>query len=260
MSSIVGILPAAGVGRRVSGLRWRKDLYPIGWEDTLIDGVVCRRPRVVAACSFDAMAEAGARKMFMVVGDGGEVMRYFGAERGGVPIAYLYQEEVRGAAFAIDLARPWLPADHTVLFGFPDTLVEPLDAYSQMLRTHQAESADLTLGLFPTDRPSSFGMVQLQDNRPIALFDKPKATDCRFMYGMACWGPAISRLQAELLRDWPGPGEAVPADLFTSAIEHKLKVRAHIFEEGRYIDIGTASDLNHAVDAYRDRLWTMRGI
>ena len=258
MSSIVGILPAAGRGRRVAGLRWRKDLYPIGWEETRVDGVICRRPRVVAACSFDAMAEAGAQKMFMIVGDGGEVMRYFGTERNGVPIAYLYQEEARGAAFAIDLARPWLPADHIVLFGFPDTLVEPFDAYRLMLQTHQSTCADLTLGLFPTDRPSAFGMVKLQDNRPIALFDKPETTECRFMYGMACWGPAVTELQHDLLTDWSRAGEAVPADLFTMAIDRGLNVHAHLFEDGRYIDIGTAGDLNHALDDYRDRVWTMR--
>ncbi len=258
MSTVVGILPAAGRGRRIAGLRWRKDLYPIGWEEILVDGIFCRRPRVVAACSFDAMADAGARKMFMIVGEGGEVMRYFGTERTGVPIAYLYQEEARGAAFAIDLVRPWLPPDHTILFGFPDTLVEPFDAYARLLETHRSENADLTLGLFPTDRPSAFGMVQLDSNRPVALFDKPENTDCRFMYGMASWGPALTDLQTVLLGEWSATAEAVPADLFTLAINRGLKVRAHVFEEGQYIDIGTAGELNRAMRLYRDRLWTMR--
>src|SRR5207237_5697494 len=110
--------------------------------------------------------------LFLVVGDSGDVMRHFGPEHSGVPIAYLYQEELRGGAFAIDLARAWLAADHTVLFGFPDTIVEPADAFTDLLASHRRSGADLTLGLFPTDRPSPLGMVRLQPARPVALVDQ----------------------------------------------------------------------------------------
>src|SRR5215213_4104187 len=154
--TVYGVVPVAGRGRRVAGLRWRKDLYPIGWEEVLVDGVPCRRPRVVGSYLLDGMVAAGAERLFLIVGDSGDVMRHFGAEHEGVPIAYLYQEELRGGAFAIDLARPWLAAEHVVLLGFPDTIVEPSDAFERLLASHRRGHADLTLGLFPTDRPSAF--------------------------------------------------------------------------------------------------------
>jgi glucose-1-phosphate thymidylyltransferase len=247
---VYGVVPAAGRGRRVAGLRWRKDLYPIGWEEVLVDGVPCRRPRVVGAYLLDGMARAGAERLFLIVGDSGDVMRHFGAEHEGVPIAYLYQEELRGGAFAIDLARPWLAPEHTVLFGFPDTIVEPPDAFARLLTGHRASRADLTLGLFPTDRPSEFGMVRLEGDRPVELVDKPARTDLRLMYGMGAWGPRVTALQADLLAAAPAGREAVPGDIFNAAIAAGLDVRAMTFADGRYLDVGTPAELNRAVRQY----------
>lgn len=250
--TLVGIVPAAGLGRRIAGLRWRKWLYPLGWEAVEIGGVRCRRPRVVAAYVMDGMVAAGAERLFLVVGSSGEMMSYFGPEHAGAPIAYLYQEELRGGAFAIDLARPWLPAEHTVLFGFPDTVVEPPDAFARLLATHRSEGADLTLGLFPTDRPSAFGMVRLDGGRPVELIDKPRQSDLRLMWGLACWGPRVTALQPALLAGAPTERECVPGDLFNAAIAAGLRVRAAAFEDGRYLDMGTPADLNRAVERYGD--------
>src|SRR5688500_10630308 len=165
-SPVFGILPAAGRGSRVAGLGWSKWLYPVGWEAAVIDGLEVRRPRVVASYTIDAMTRAGAERLFVVVSKGSDLLSYFGGRRGTVPIAYLVQDEPLGGAFAIDLARAWLPEQHTILFGFPDTIVEPADVFVELLRTHVAANADLTLGLFPTDRPHQFGMVELQEDRP----------------------------------------------------------------------------------------------
>jgi glucose-1-phosphate thymidylyltransferase len=250
---VVGIVPVAGRGRRIAGLRWRKDLYPIGWEEVVIDGVRCQRPRVVGSFLLDEMVAAGAERLFLIVGDSGEVMRHFGAEHRGVPIAYLYQEELRGGAFAIDLARPWLPDEHVVLFGFPDTIREPADAFARLLHRHWTLGADLTLGLFPTDRPSDFGMVRLEGDRPVELVDKPRRTDLGLMYGMAAWGPRVTALLPALLASAPRDREAVPADLFQAAIAASLEVRACTMPEGRYVDVGTPAELNRAVDRYGTR-------
>jgi glucose-1-phosphate thymidylyltransferase len=248
--AVFGVVPAAGRGRRVAGLRWRKDLYPLGWEEVEVGGVRCPRPRVVGSYLLDGMVAAGAERLFVVVGEGGEVMKHFGAERGGAPIAYLYQEELRGGVFAIDLARPWLPVEHTVLFGFPDTIVEPPDALTRLLAAHRAEEADLTLGLFPTDRPSDFGMVRLDGNEPVELIDKPAQTDLRLMYGLACWGERTTAMLPACLAAAPAGREAVPGDLFNAAIASRLRVRALAFEEGHYTDVGTPAELNRALARY----------
>lgn len=244
---LVGLLPAAGKGRRVAGLGWRKELYPLGWDEVLLDGIECRRPRVVASYQADGLVDAGVDRIFVVVGESPELMQQLGGSHRGTPVAYLYQRELRGGAFAIDLMRPWLPERHTVLFGFPDTIVEPSEAFSRLLAGHRAEGNDLTLGLFPTDRPSDFGMVELSGAQPVRIVDKPKSSTLRWMYGLACWGSAVTSLQADFLAAAPANREAVPGDLFQAAIERRLRVGSVRFEEGRFLDIGTPPGLNRAV-------------
>lgn len=252
-SPVYGILPAAGRGVRVAGLGWRKWLYPVGWESAVVDNIAVKRPRVVASYSMDAMIRAGVEHLFVVVGESGEVMSYFGGARDSVPIAYLVQDEPRGGAFAIDLARAWLPERHTILFGFPDTIVEPADAFVRLRTTHEEAGADLTLGLFPTDRPQQFGMVELVDGRPIHIVDKPRQTELRLMYGIAAWGEKVTALQPGLLGAATGDREVVPGDILAAAIGAGLNVRAHVFEDGRYMDVGTASALNEALTKYGQR-------
>ena len=248
-----GILPAAGRGTRVAGLRWRKWLYPVGWESATVNGTEVRRPRVVAAYMMDAMIRAGAHRLFVVVGESAEVMSYFGETRNGTPIAYLVQDEPRGQSFSIDLARPWLPERHTMLYGQPDTIVEPADAFSHLLATHRAADADLTLGLFPTDRPQQFGMVRLEGDRPVEIVDKPRETDLRLMWGLGCWSERVTALQPGLLAGATPGRELVPGEIFVAAISAGLDVRAQVFEDGRYLDVGTPAALNEALTKYGER-------
>ncbi|TAK22401.1 MAG: hypothetical protein EPO26_11950 [Chloroflexota bacterium] len=249
---VVGILPAAGLGRRIAGLRWRKHLYPVGWEEVDVGGALARRPRVVAAYALDAMVAAGADRLIVIIGEQAEVMHHFGGFRGGVPIAYLYQDEPRGGAFALDLSRSWLPDEHTILFGFPDTIVDPVDAYARLLARHRAAGADLTLGLFPTDRPSQFGMVELIGDRPLRVIDKPSRSNLRYLYGIAAWGPRVTSLLPELLVSAPIDREAVPGDLFQFAIDRGLVATSVSFDDGRYLDVGTPSSLNEALTRFGD--------
>jgi glucose-1-phosphate thymidylyltransferase len=252
---VLGVVPAAGRGRRLAGLGWRKDLYPLGWDELEIGGTLIRRPRVVAAYTIDSMIVAGVDRIFLIVGDTNEVMAYFGDRRGAIPFAYLPQTELRGGAFAIDLAREWLPDRHDVLFGFPDTIIEPGDAYSRLLQTHRRSGADLTLGLFTTDRASDFGMVRLRDGRPVEIVDKPTRTDLTLMYGLACWTERFTLLQRDFMLGLSRAGEVVPAELFTHAIDSGLAVEAHAFDGGRYRDVGTPAELRLAQIDLAGSVW-----
>ena len=71
---------------------------------------------------------------------------------------------------ASDLARPWLNGE-TVLFGMPDTIMEPRDCFTSLLEYHRAEEAVLSLGLFPTDNPKKFGMVGTDSDGNVTIKD-----------------------------------------------------------------------------------------
>ena len=48
MKNLIGLMPAAGKGSRLAPFPAPKELFPIGYQDFLIDGIMHRRPKVVS--------------------------------------------------------------------------------------------------------------------------------------------------------------------------------------------------------------------
>jgi glucose-1-phosphate thymidylyltransferase len=199
------------------------------------------------------MINAGAQNVFIIVGDDKwDIMRYYAdGQRFNTRFAYLYQEQLTGMPGAIDLARPWVGED-MILFGMPDTIIEPTDCFSRLVAYHRTKSLDLTLALFRTDNPAKFGMVDVASDGVVrTTIDKPAKTDLRLMWGAACWSPTFTRLLGMFLAERPYAGkEIVLGDVFNRAIEVGLTVHGYTFEEGKYIDIGTANELDQALKQF----------
>jgi glucose-1-phosphate thymidylyltransferase len=250
--NIVAIVPAAGRGSRLAPFPCPKELFPVGYQNIEIKGVVEKRPKVVSQYLLEQLVTAGASRIFIILGEGkADIMSYYGdGRRFGTDISYLYQEELKGMPFAIDLARPWMSND-TVLFGMPDTIVEPLDSFDRLLAFHQSSNAILTLGLFPTDNPSKFGMVETDDDNNVTYtIDKPKDSKLTNMWGTACWSPEFTDLIHEYLSFSYQGKEIVLGDVFDYAIEKGLPVKGFVFEDGQYIDIGTTNELSVALKRF----------
>lgn len=250
---VSAIIPAAGKGTRLAPFPCPKELYPIGYQDYDIEGHVEQRPKVISQYIIDSITRAGATQVYMILGDGKhDIMRYYGdGHRFGVTMAYLYQERLAGMPFALDLAYPWV-VDHEVVFGMPDTIVEPTDVFTSLLARHRGLDSDLTLGLFRTDTPSKFGMVSFgEDFRVRHTIDKPKTTQLEYMWGCACWSPRFTALLHGFCKERAAtPFELVLGDVFNMAIESGFGVFAVPFPEGRYIDIGTARELDSALKRF----------
>lgn len=247
--NVIGIIPAAGQGRRLYPFPCPKELFPVGYGDFVVDGRRVKRPKVVSQYLVDQMVEAGAERLFIVIGDGKhDICRYYGSgETFGVDIAYLYQTRLAGMPYAIDLAQPWI-GDATILFGMPDTIIEPRDAYRRLLEFYRRTDAELAIGLFATSTPSKFGMVRVRENGDVVeTVDKPAQTDLRHMWGNACWGKRFTDLIRAHLARGPFPKEVVLGDIFNLALEQRLRFKGLVFEEGRYIDIGTTEELDDAL-------------
>ena len=78
-----------------------------------------------------------------------DIPSYFGeGESSVVSLAYVVIADSIGPADTLDRAYPFVKND-TVLFGFPDILFGPDDAFERLLnRLHESE-AEIVLGLFP---------------------------------------------------------------------------------------------------------------
>ena len=110
---------------------------------------------VVLACGFlpDQLQE--------VLGDGAE---------GGPRLRYLVEPEPLGTAGAIKFAAPYLEDRFFALNG--DVLTD-LDL-TALWQSHEQRDARLSLGLYPVDDPSNYGLVDLeQDGSVLDFHEKP---------------------------------------------------------------------------------------
>lgn len=247
MNELVGLIPAAGAGTRVAPLPSSKELFPIGFRYRDVNGVRRLSPKVVSEYLVEALAAGGARRVFMIVNAGkSDILRFYGdGHAHGVSMGYLVQEQPTGMPAALDLARPWL-GGATVLFGMPDTILEPEDCFHRLLDTHRQRLADVTLGLFRTQEPWRFGMVEEDgDSCLVCCVDKPKESRLEYMWGIAAWGPSFTEFLGRFCSESSlrPSRELLLGDAFNAAAERGLRVLCHRFAEGSYLDVGSPDDL-----------------
>lgn len=248
---LVAVIPAAGKGSRIARLPCPKELLPIGMGTSRDAEGPRQYPKPVSEYLIDGLTFAGVEEMYMVISEGKwEIPRYYGdGHRVSARIAYLVVEHQRGMPYSINQAYPWVK-DSTVLFGMPDSIFHPREAFSILLTDHQTTGADLTLGLFPCFEPHRFGMVSLRDSGDIArIVDKPATSDSTKMWGIACWEPRFSTFIDHHLHQVPlvHGGEIVLGDVFQAALDAGLAVRGVDFPRGNYIDVGDVQDLARAM-------------
>lgn len=252
-NNIVGIIPAAGKGSRLAPFPCPKELFPVGYQDYLVNGVTQRRPKVISQYLIEHIIDAGAKKVLIIISEGkGDIMKYYGdGSHYLTDIAYLYQEELNGMPNALNLANKWI-GDSTVMFGMPDTIIEPDTLFKEMLAYHESNNAEITIGLFPTNNPSKFGMVSMDENNNVLYtIDKPIESNLQYMWGCAIWSPAFTALLAEFVSSRNGnTKENVLGDVFNLAIERKMKVIGFVPADGKYIDIGTSDELDSALKKF----------
>jgi glucose-1-phosphate thymidylyltransferase len=257
MERLIAVVPAGGRGSRLAPYPGPKELFPIGWQPYAVNGEVHRRPKVVSQYVIENMVRAGVSRIVMIVGEYKyDLLRYYGdGHRHGTQIAYLFQEEPRGMVHALDLAYPWI-RDARIVFGMPDTIIHPPDSFSLLLADHQANAAAITLGLFPTQRPEKFGMVEVDaTGRVTAHVDKPRQTHLTSMWGCAVWEPEFTDLIHSVhsrALEVPLGRELVLGDVFDEALARGVLVRGYPFADGVYVDIGTYDEIVEAQTRIRE--------
>lgn len=274
-TNLVGLVPAAGRGTRMAPLRYPKELLPIVYEPA--EGGARLRP--VAEYALESLAGAGVTSAILVVAPWKlEVVSYIGDGRHlGVDVAYLFQEEARGLACALDLAHGWTRG-RDVVFVMPDTIFTPSDALSRLRGVYERTGADLALAVFPTPDAHRLGPVVVRGDRVHRVFDKPAEPPVMNTWGAAIWGDAFARLlHEELRRDIGdigrgavngavngtldgmvngavngaagGPaGEPVLGHYFDLAVRNGLRVRAVEFPGGTFQDVGTPFGVRRSLE------------
>ena len=259
MVDLIGLIPAGGQATRLAPLPCSKEVYPVGFKRSSRRSVP--RPKVACEYLLERMRLAGVNRAYIVLREGKWDIPAFlrDGKTQAMHLAYLIMDLSAGVPFTLDQAYAFVNKA-MIVFGFPDILFWPKDAFQHLLKQRNKSNADLVLGLFPASDPSKADMVDIgPDGRPRAIIIKPNRSDLRYAWINALWTPAFTLFMHGYVADkkkafspdiWKRnkpEQEYHLGDVIQAGIEHGLSVSCVEFPQGSYIDIGTEEDLYAAI-------------
>jgi dTDP-glucose pyrophosphorylase len=252
-TSIIGLIPAAGAASRLSPLPFSKELYPINFDQ--VDKNNPKHPKTTIQYLLENMQTGGANNVFIVIRDGKwDIPGYLKEGSSiGLNIAYLMMGLPYGPPFTIDQAFPFLDKENQiVLFGFPDILIYPYNAFEVLTEKLRSSDADAIAGLFRVDEPAHWDMVKTNSQGVIVdIIIKRDIPGYTSAWAILAWKPRFSEfmhqyLQTILLKDPLGridddgnQREIIISDVVKAAVQSGLKIEGHLFEDGKALDVGT---------------------
>jgi len=163
---MLGLILAAGKGTRM-----RPYSNAINKEMSLIG------ESPVIEYNVRALANAGIKKVFIVLGEGKwQVLEYLrDGSRFNISISYLYQDvgekgENKGTAKAIQTAENWIDDDFIVIYG--DSFFYPYDFLKSEIELYYKEDADVTMGIYMMKDHEDYGVVKIKGNRVVDILEK----------------------------------------------------------------------------------------
>jgi dTDP-glucose pyrophosphorylase len=188
----------------------------------------------------ETLVDQGFRRLFLSVNYRAEQIKdYFGAgEQFGATIEYLHETEPRGTAGALSLlpVRPDVP----VLVMNADVLTSV--NFANLMRFHMDSGAAATMCVREYAVNVPYGVVEIEDNRIVALNEKPQK---RFFINAG-----IYALSPDSLGFVPGSGLYDMPTLFRKLMAQELSVSAFPLRE-YWMDIGHLEDLDRARTEYQ---------
>jgi glucose-1-phosphate thymidylyltransferase len=267
---IIGLVPAGGKATRLGPLPCSKELFPVGFRSVDESGAL--RPKVVCHYLLERMRLANISKAYIILREGkwdipaylkdGKILDMY--------LAYLMMDLPFGVPYTLDQAYPFI-RDAKVVFGFPDNIFQPGDAFVRLLKKQLESCADIVLGLFPTHQSHKVDMVDLDpDGRICGIHIKPEKTNLRYTWLIAVWTPRFTRFMHEYVttiqnRNNAGKERAsfeenqelFVGDVIQAAIHEDIQIDAVLFPNGEYLDIGSPEDILKAIQL---KIWAQEKI
>ena len=220
---VVGVVPAAGRAERLQPLPCSKEVLEIGGRPVL-EYVVER------------MRAAEPEEIRLVTRPKKEDVVAVAAELGLTVVA----GEPPSLAASLALGAEGLHGDDVILFGFPDTIWEPVDGFVQLLES--LHDADAVLGLFHWDEAERSQAVERRRDGVVTGIDTAPGPGSALV-----WGCAVARASAlEELASHDHPGH-----LF-DALARRGRVRSVVLSR-HFADIGTRAALEQAASLFAKR-------
>lgn len=251
---VIGLIPAGGVGERLSPLPCSKEIYPIGFSDSEIKKGW--RPKVACHYLLEQMRLAGIRRAYLVLRKGKwDIPCYLGDGKIlDMHLGYLMMDLPYGPPYTLNQASSFVK-DAVVAFGFPDILFETENSFGKLLSHQNDSDADIVLGLFPADRPEQVDMVDIEEKcRVRDIVVQPHHTRLRYSWGIAVWTPVFTEFLRSFLALQTPPAVIQPelsvGMVIQAAIAKGLRVEGVAVSNEPYLDIGTPDGLARAIQRF----------
>ncbi|WP_162425898.1 nucleotidyltransferase family protein [Pontibacter pudoricolor] len=251
MRKIAGIIPAAGLGSRLGQMPCSKELYPLGFKS---DGT----SKVASEYLLELMQQGGAGQVYFILRNGKwDIPGYFGdGSNYSISFAYLLMNRPYGTPFSVDQACSFV-RDKTIVFGFPDIIVEPQNVFTQLLARQAETDATIVLGLFEVAYPHKWDMVEADNAGNVkTIVPKPESSDLTMAWCMAVWTPEFTEFMHQYLQQIEqkfivGELKELPMGaVIQAAIDNGMTVQSVCFSGGSCLDIGTPEDLKKAIKRF----------
>ena len=247
----VGVIPAAGFATRIGPLPCSKEIYPLGCREEVLDGDI--RHDVACRGLLESMRAADVDRVYVIVRTGKwDIPAYLGSGASfGLKMAYLVTDQTPGAPFTVDLSYPFVK-NTLILFGFPDIIFSPRDAFLQLLSRQRSSGGDLVLGLYTAHNRHKMDMVAVDDRgRVVELIIKPVSTSLSYTWIIAVWTGVFTSFMHDFLSRASAAVVTEKREMFVGNVIHAwmqegFPVETVIFPNGNYLDIGTPEDLKRA--------------
>jgi glucose-1-phosphate thymidylyltransferase len=250
----VGVIPGGGGATRLAPLPFSKELLPIGFRDTPLGP----RPKVIVNYLLDSLRDAGVQRVYWLLDKSkSDVLAYFGSGASfGLHLAFVPTEASPSVVHTLDRAHEFLRDQH-VLFGFPDIIFEPADAFGRLWQRLMHGRADVVLGAVPAPAHVIADRVEVDaGGKLLKVRVKPldRALDPAWI--LAAWTPRFtSFLHTWLERHGQPSGAARSTELYLghaveAAREAGLSIEVETFRDGCFIDVGTPQGLKAALARY----------
>jgi NDP-sugar pyrophosphorylase family protein len=221
---VVGVIPAAGRAERLQPLGCSKEVLPIGGRPVL--EYVVERMRAASPDEIRVVTRPDKTDVAAL------------AEGLGLRVV---RGEPPTLAASLALGSAGLDTDAIVLFGFPDTIWEPVDGFARLVAAF-GDAADVVLGLFDWDEAERSQRVEVDDGGRVRSVDTSPPPGRALV-----WGCAVIRAGAlaELAtHDHPG-------ELFDVLAR---RGRAHgLVLSSQFADVGTKAALAAASERFATR-------
>jgi glucose-1-phosphate thymidylyltransferase len=194
--------------------------------------------------ALEDLRDAGIKEIAVIIGDvyPEKVKEFYGnGEKFGVNLTYVYQDNPKGIAHAINLCSDFIGNDKFVVYLGDNILRTGLSSYVQKF---ESSSNDAQILLAEVKNPSQFGVVKIEENRILKIIEKPKNPPSNLaVIGVYFLTPKIFEIIKQLKPSWRGELEITEA--LQLLMDNGLQID-HDYVTGWWKDTGTPKDILHA--------------